>query len=95
MDEDQLARKIRARARRRRRESTPKAPKLMSSQAPLSNWARAEIARGWYHHCGGVFYEGFGWNTLPPCPECGKKSRKAKRGEVEDAWRAERRSGER
>ena len=49
----------------------------------LSEKQRSEIMRGWYIHCN-TFYVGYGWQTMPPCPDCGEAPEKATQGEVFD-----------
>jgi len=48
---------------------------------PFTKKQEKEFAKGWYIHCE-IFYVGFGWTTLPPCPKCDKRSKRATKGEV-------------
>lgn len=51
-------------------------PKQENKKYPFPYKRKNEIMRGWYIHCH-AFYVGYGWKTLPACPVCKKKSRKA------------------
>lgn len=87
--DDRMARKLRARRRQRaQKESEPEPappPKRIKAKRKTKTKQTNEVVRGFYICCT-AFYVGWGWTKNPPCPKCGKKSRQAKRLELEDAY---------
>lgn len=59
-------------------DSLPKKPK---KPAKKKKPPPDKVVRGWYQCCQ-TFYIGYAWHKIPPCPECGKKSRKALRSDL-------------